>query len=142
MSNKAAVERIYRAFGEGDVPSILEHIAEDVAWDYASTSIEVPWLKRREGKNGAVDFFQAVASNLEFERFEPKLILEGDGVVVSLLDVAFTVRSTGLRISEADEIHVFRFNSEGKIAGFRHGVDTYEHFRAFSGSADTSAVTA
>ena len=133
MSNKATVEGIYKAFGEGDLASILEHIADDVLWDYASTSIEVPWLKRRQGKSEAAEFFQAVGANVEFEKFEPKEILEGEGVVVSLLDVTFTVKSTGKKITELDEIHVFRFNPEGKIVAFRHGVDSYEHFRAYFG---------
>ena len=142
MSNKSTVEDIYKAFGEGNIPAILEHLADDVIWDFASTSIEVPWLKRREGKAGAIEFFQAVGANLEFEKFEPKAILEGDGLVVGVIDVEATVRPTGKKISEVDETHVFRFNGDGKIVAFRHGVDSYEHFRAFEGSADASATTA
>ena len=32
-ANVAAVEAIYAAFGRGDVPSILERLADDVRWD-------------------------------------------------------------------------------------------------------------
>ena len=142
MSNKNTVESIYQAFGQGNVPAILEHLAENVEWDYASTSIEVPWLKRREGIGGAMEFFQAVGSLLEIDKFQVKEIVEGNRVVIALLDVSFTVRSTGAHVSEIDEIHVFRFNDEGKITAFRHGVDSYEHIRAFTASADTSGVAA
>ena len=133
MSLSDKVAGIYKAFGEQNVPAILEHIADDVEWDYGSHSIEVPWLKRREGRAGAIEFFQNVGNLLSIERFEPKQLFEGNRVVVALLDISFTVIATGNRVDEKDEIHVFRFNDEGKIAGFRHGVDSYEHFVAFNG---------
>lgn len=142
MSNKITVQKIYEAFGAGNVPAILEHLADDVKWDYASASIEVPWLKRREGINGAIEFFKAVGTELEFDKFQPTQVIEGEGVVVSLLGVSFTVRSSGARVNEVDEIHVFRFNDEGKVVAFRHGVDSYEHFRAFTTSADASGAPA
>lgn len=142
MNNRSTIEQVYKAFAEGNVPAILEHMADDVEWDYASTSIEVPWLKRRSGKEGALEFFHAVGSLLEFEEFQPKEILEGDNVVVALLDVSFKVRQNGTNVREWDEIHVFRFNDGGKITSFRHGVDSYEHFRAFTNSVGTSRVSA
>lgn len=130
MSNKQTIIEIYEAFGKGDVETILDYLDENVEWDYGSTSVSVPWLIRRDGIEDVRGFFASVAE-LEFHEFRPTEILEGDNVVVALLDVDFTVRTTGRRVHERDELHVFRFGSDGKVKKFRHGVDSYEHFRAW-----------
>lgn len=46
---------------------------------------------------------------------------------VVLVDVEFVVRHTGARVSETDEIHVWRFNEDGLGSRFKHGVDTHRH---------------
>jgi hypothetical protein len=64
------------------------------------------------------------------EKFAPKEFLEAKGVVVVLLDVAFTVKATGQRVEEHDEIHVWRFDSQGRVSQFKHGVDSHRHHLA------------
>ena len=34
MSNLATVQAIYAAFGRGDVPAILSHLTDGVAWEH------------------------------------------------------------------------------------------------------------
>ncbi|HMS08812.1 MAG TPA: nuclear transport factor 2 family protein [Pyrinomonadaceae bacterium] len=131
MNNKETVIEIYESFGKGDVDAILEHIDDNVEWDYGSTSIPVPWLMRRDGKEDVAGFFASTAA-LEFHEFRPKEILEADELVVALLDVDFTVKATGKRVHERDELHVFRFGPNGKVVKFRHGVDSFEHYRAWN----------
>jgi hypothetical protein len=97
-----------------------------VEWEYGPTSTNVPWLQRRRGRDGAAAFFASLA-HFDMHAFRPKEFLEGDGVVVVLLDVDFTVRATGRRIVEEDEIHVWRFDAEGRVVRHRHGVDTHLH---------------
>jgi ketosteroid isomerase-like protein len=126
VSNAQTVRDIYEAFGRGDVPTILSKLAPDVDWEYGQgATADVPYLRKRRGREEVGGFFEAVGGGLEFEKFEPKEILEGDGVVVALIDVAFTVKKTGKSITEEDEIHVWRFNAAGEVARFRHGVDTH-----------------
>jgi hypothetical protein len=43
-----------------------------------------PRLQPRHGKAGAAEFFASLAE-LEFHNFVPKVILEGDGLVVALV---------------------------------------------------------
>ena len=47
MSNVATVQKIYEAFGKGDVPAILAVLADDVEWesweDNSSVKAGVPW---------------------------------------------------------------------------------------------------
>jgi uncharacterized protein len=129
MSNLATVQDIYDAFGKGDVPRILGHLSEDVEWEYGAGASDVPWLQPRAGRNGAAAFLSSLAG-LQFERFEPTTFLESKDLVVVLLNVEATVTSTGVRISEEDQIHLWHFGRDGKVERFRHRIDTLQHQRA------------
>lgn len=131
MSNLRTVKEMYEAFRRGDLPSILSKLSESVEWEYGPTSTNVPWLQRREGRDGAAAFFASL-NEIEIHRFVPKTFLETESVVVVLLDVEFTVKATGKRVVEEDEIHVWRFDAEGKIVRYRHGVDTHQHQLAYT----------
>ena len=134
MSNVQTIQEIYTAFGRGDVPAILSRLSESVEWEYGPTSTSVPWLQRRRGRDGAAAFLASLAE-LEMHRFTPKEFLESDGVVVVLLDVDLTVRRTGRRIVEEDEIHVWRFDADGRVVRHRHGVDTHLHQLAWDAAS-------
>ena len=130
MTNRDRVQAIYAAFGRQDVPAILERLAEEVAWDYAYAPGEVPWLQPQHGRAGAATFFASLAL-LEIQRFEPKALLEGPGVVVALIDFDATVKATGHPIRERDEAHVWFFDGAGRVSRFRHCADTGQHMSAF-----------
>ena|SRR5688572_894079 len=129
MTNVATVQDIYDAFGKGDVPRILGHLSDNVAWEHGAGTNDVPWLQSRAGKEGAAAFLASLA-DLQFERFEPKTFLESKDLVVVLLDVEATVRSTGMPIKEEDQVHLWTFGKDGKVERFRHRVDTLKHQRA------------
>lgn len=126
MKSLETVQAIYQAFGRGDVAAILQHLAEDVEWEYPPTSTSAPWLQHRVGRDAVPGFFQSLAG-LTMERFEPREFLGNERTVVVLLDVEFTVRSTGRKVVEIDEIHVWRFNERGQVVRFKHGVDSHLH---------------
>jgi len=132
MSNLPTVQEIYEAFGRGDVPTILSRLAETVEWEYGATSLEVPWLQARRGREGAAAFFSSLAA-LDFKKFTPKTFLEDSGVVVVLLDVEFSVKATGKSVAEEDQVHIWNFNEHGKVSRFRHRVDTQKHALACAG---------
>jgi ketosteroid isomerase-like protein len=131
MSNLGTVQAIYAAFGAGDVPAILAHLADDIDWEYSGAVSEVPYLQKRYGRDAVAGFFEALAT-LEFHSFKTKEILDGGDVVVALVDVDATVKATGRRVTEEDEIHLFRFDATGKVARFRHGVNTHASVLAFT----------
>ena len=131
MKLASTVQNIYAAFGRGDIPAILEMVAEDIEWEYAPNRNEVPWLLPRRGRAGVAEFFGAVAANLEFSQFEVKHILEGELVVVGLIDLTCTVKSTGRELREVDEPHIWRFDERGRIVRFRHAADTLAQTRAW-----------
>ena len=134
MTCKETVQQMYAAFGRGDVPAILERLAPDVEWEYDASPTEVPWLQPRTGRAGAAEFFASL-ENLEFHRFEPKAILEEGSTVVALIDVDVTIRKTGLRVQEIDEVHIWHFGDDGLVTRFRHRADTLKHLRAWQGTS-------
>jgi hypothetical protein len=129
MNNLRTTEAIYEAFGRGDIPAILSRLADNVEWEYGATPTDVPWLQLRRGRDGAGAFFASLAG-IEIESFAPKRLLDGGNVVVALVDIRFTVKATGKRVSEEDEVHIWHFDREGKVARFRHRLDTHAHVQA------------
>lgn len=132
MGYTAKVQEIYEAFGKGDVPSILASLADDVDWDYGHGSTDVPWIQPRRGRDAVVAFFEALAA-VEFQKFAPKELLEAGNTVVALVDVDYTVKATGKRWAEEDEVHIWRFGSDGKVVRFKHVVDTHAVQLAYKG---------
>lgn len=129
MSIIETVQSMYAAFGRGDVPFILGKLAPDVVWEYGSADNPVPWFVKRRGPDEVMKFFQSLAE-VEFHRFEPTDLLAGKDVVVALVTLEATVKSTGKRVIEQDYAHVWRFDAAGRVARFRHCSDTWQHAQA------------
>jgi uncharacterized protein len=128
MSNIETMRQVYAAFGRGDVPAILDHFADDVRWEHwptgnAAQDADVPYMRARSGREDAAGFFQDIQDDFEMNGFDPHTFLEGDGQVAVVIEVDLTVRSTGQRVQD-EEIHLIEFDSEGKVSGFRHLLDT------------------
>ena len=132
MTHTDVVGKVYAAFAQGDVAAILAELHDDVEWEYGVSSTSVPWLQPRRGRAEVPSFFQALGSAADMHRFEVKALLEGDDLVVAVVDIEFTVRATGQRVVEEDEAHIWRFRGD-KVARFRHRADTHQHQRAYDG---------
>lgn len=129
MNSIARVQQIYEAFGKGDVPAILAALAEDVQWEYGGYPNDVPWLQPQRGRANVVKFFEALAG-MRLTKFEPRGLYGDERTVVALIDVEFTVVATGKTVVESDEVHVWHFDADGRVARFRHRVDTWQHVQA------------
>ena len=138
MSNVTTLQSMYEAFGRGDIPAIMEQVADEVEWEQWSDENSgqeagVPWLMRRTGKQGGAEFFQAVGETLEFHAFQPENFLEGGNQVAVMISFDGTAKETGERF-RGEEIHLWTFDDAGKVVGMRHYVDTAKHIRAAKGS--------
>lgn len=131
MGNLQTVQEIYEAFGRGDVPAILERLADDVEWDSDASEGSGPFMVPRRGRDQVGQFFQALGA-ADFTRFEPTAFLESDNLVVALINVTFVVKATGKSVVQEDEVHIWRFGPDGKVVNFRHRVDTHAHHLAFA----------
>ena len=132
MSHTQSVQQIYEAFGKGDIEGILGRLADNVEWEYGINSTDVPWLQPRRGRAQVAAFFQALGA-MDIHTFQPKAIIESGNTVVALADFDATVKATGRRISEEDEVHVWHFDAAGKVSRFRHRADTHQQWKAYSG---------
>lgn len=130
MGHIPGIQDIYAAFGRGDVAAILERLADSVEWEYGIASTDVPWLQPRRGREAVGGFFAALGSALEIHRFETKTFLESGNVVVALCDFEATVKATGRRIDEQDEVHIWHFDAAGQVSRFRHRADTHQQWLA------------
>jgi uncharacterized protein len=130
MTNLESIQQLYAAFGRGDVPAILEKLHPDVEWEAGlTTDPGVAYLRPGRGRAHAAAFFQALAA-LEIKGFQVTRVLGEGDVVVALCDVDFVVRATGKPIREQNEMHLWKFDAQGRIVAFRHGVDTHAHVLA------------
>jgi uncharacterized protein len=133
MSNLAVVQAIYEAFGKGNVPTILEHMADEVQWEaWADNSAQkagVPWLQAREGKGGVTEFFQTFGRLTTLKEFQVLSFMEGDHQVAVEFVIDYDVTSTGEHVRD-EEIHLWTFNKTGQVTRLRHYTDTAKHIAA------------
>jgi ketosteroid isomerase-like protein len=123
MSNLETVRAIYEAFGRGDIPFILEQLADDTVWEsWADNSAQkagVPWIQERHGREGVAEFFKIVTT-MEINRFDVLSILEGENQIAAEIVI-------GSKYFLDEEMHLWNFNAEGKITRLRHYTDTAKH---------------
>ena len=138
MSHIETVQEIYAAFGRGDVPAILDRLADDVRWEHwpdgsGAQRHGVPWLAERTGREEVGGFFAGLAA-LDIHTFAPRSFLAGDGMVAAVIELDATVVATGERFRDV-EVHVWSFGADGRVREFRHVVDTAKHVEAMTARA-------
>jgi hypothetical protein len=73
----------------------------------------------------------------DLHRFQPKTFLASGNLVVVRIDVELTVKATGTPIVEEDEVHIWYFDSQGRVTRFGHKLDTHQHWLACGGARDS-----
>ncbi len=125
--NRTIVGGIYEAFGRGDVPAIIDQMADDVAWeswpDNSAQQAAVPWMQGGLGTAAVIAFFQAISTWIPND-FQVKGIMSGGDSVVAEIEADFTVGTK--RLADC-ELHLWRLNESGKVTFFRHYIDTAKH---------------
>jgi uncharacterized protein len=127
----ATVASFYEAFGRGDIGTILDAVAEDVAWEAGAADHGLPLLTPGRGKAHVAAFFAQLGA-LEFKRFEPRYLFGSGEHVMAVIATEFLVPSTGRSVSEEAEGHLWTFGPDGEVVAFRHYSDTLQHQRAWS----------
>lgn len=134
MSEHAAtVQAMYEAFGRGDVPALLEHLADDVQWeswaDNTAQKAGVPWMQPRAGKQGVEEFFGVLAGALRITEFRVLSLMPGGNQVAAEFVLEADVPATGGHYRD-EEMHLWTFNDAGKVTRLRHYCDTAKHIAA------------
>jgi uncharacterized protein len=114
-------EQIYSAFARGDVPTILNALADDVEWRSPGPNL-IPWAGTWRGRESVATWLSKVAEAAEFEEFQPRdFFASGDKVMVLGYE-RFRVKATGrVLANELAQLYVLR---DGKITQFCEYYDT------------------
>jgi uncharacterized protein len=130
-TNAATVAAIYTAFGRGDVPAILDTLADDVAWeqwaDHSAQRVGVAHLLPRRGPAQVAEFFAVVGRWVPREFAVLDVIGTGDQVVAEIR-AEFDLPD-GRRLAD-EELHLWTFDGRGRVTRFRHYCDTAKHIAA------------
>jgi uncharacterized protein len=95
QTNERMVRNLYDAFGRGDIPTILNMLADDVDW-YDPGPPAVTHAGRYRGREDVVRFFSRIGESLAIEAFEPmEFIVQRDRGIV-LGSIRAKVKQTGL----------------------------------------------
>ncbi len=117
----ACVQTLYAAFGRGDVPAILELLADDVQWRFVGDAA-APYTAALQGRSALAGWFGDVAKVDDIQAFEPREFLVGPDHVTVIGWERTVARATG-KAFECDWVHIFSLR-EGKICRFLGLLDT------------------
>jgi uncharacterized protein len=113
VSNVAKVQGIYEAFGKGDIPAILDVLADDVEWEAwennSAVAAGVPWMTPRHGKADVVHFFET-AGQMEIVDLQVLNMMEGGNCVAVEFVFEVNLPTRGARHYRDEEMHLWTFN--------------------------------
>lgn len=128
QENLEATKAAYAAFGRGDIPAVLQDLADNVEWISPGES---PISGTIRGKAAVQEWFGKLNETMEFQIFDPHdFIAQGDKVVVLVHSETTTVRSTGKKLV-TDLAHVHT-REKGKLVRFQEYSDTLAFAHALS----------
>src|SRR5262245_43596105 len=105
MSHTETVKKLYAAFQQGDVATILESCDENVDWNNQQWSTkDLPWNGNFSGRKNLPGFFQGLAESADFDLFNPSLFVEQGKNVAVLLRIAGKLKKNGKGF-EHDSVH-------------------------------------
>lgn len=130
QSHLEAVQRLYAAYGPGDLDAVLTDVSDDVDWAAEAATSVLPWSGPRRGKAGVARFFGEIGSNVDVSEFELVGMTSNETDVVSTIHWTYTVKATGKSASMYMQ-HWWRF-ADGKIVFFRGSEDSAQSVAAFS----------
>ena len=126
----ASVQRLYAAYGQGDVDAVLAELADDVDWAAEAAGTGVPWWGPYRGRGEVPRFFKEIGTNVDVTEFDLVSFTSNDTDVVATVHWTFTVNATGKTASMYMQ-HWWRF-ANGKIVFFRGSEDSAQSLAAFS----------
>ena len=137
QDNLAIARGIYTAFGQGDIPAILNVLTDDVEF-HEPPGGAPPFTGAYYGRDGAGRFFQEMVGAVDVLMLEPhEFVAHGDTVVV-LGHYRFCPKTTGIPY-DTDWAMVWWFR-DGKIVKFQIHYDTATERLAFQSLAPREEV--
>ncbi|MGE0485155.1 MAG: nuclear transport factor 2 family protein [Gammaproteobacteria bacterium] len=128
MTNIETTQAIFAAFGAGDIPAILEHLAEDVVIEFYGPAV-IPYAGTYRGRAEARRFFETVLSSVRINQFEPEEFLADADKVIVTGHLNLNALATGGAI-DSDFVHVITL-ADGQWTRFRDFMNTAVAAAAF-----------
>ena len=128
--NIAATQKLFEAFGAGDVPGILELCEDDIRIEFYGPADIIPYADMYDGREAARCFFETVLSSVDIHVFEPEEFIADRDKVVVTGHLHLTAKATGRDIV-SDFVHVITMRN-GRWLKFRDFMNTAEAVAAFS----------
>jgi uncharacterized protein len=136
QENTALIQKLYEAFGRGDVKTILENVTEDVKWSSPGPDA-IPYSGSRSGPSEVREFFEQLARTQENVKLTiDRFIAQGDSVA-TLGRYTGNVRATG-RSLDSIVAHFFTIR-DGKVASWIGLGDTAHAASAYAAGSFTAA---
>ncbi|TFZ05445.1 hypothetical protein EZ313_01875 [Ramlibacter henchirensis] len=115
------VQAVYAAFGSGNIPGILDLLAEDVDWTFRGAR-GLAYTGTFRGRSAVEKWFGSVVQADDIQAFEPREFLAG-GEHVTVLGWERTRALPDGKVFETDWVHVFTVRG-GRVARFWGMYDT------------------
>lgn len=132
QDNLAATQKLFEAFGAGDIPGILDYVNDDIEINFYGPST-IPYAGTYNGRDEARQFFETVLSSVEINQFEPEeMLADADKVIVTGHLNLKSIRTGG--VIDSDFVHVITLQGK-KWSRFRDFMDTSVAVNAFSASS-------
>ena len=119
--NTNHVQKIFEAFGRGDVEAILGQLADDVRFVSHLDPI-VPWAGEFKGKDDVARFFYALGTSVEVTDHPVHHLVAQGNTVVAMGDVSFRVRATG-KAGSSSWVYIFEL-ADGAVQRYDQFNDT------------------
>lgn len=129
--NIAQTQKLFEAFGAGDIPGILEIVNDDILIEFYGPEDVIPYAGTYRGRDEAKSFFETVLSSVDIHVFEPEEFLADKDKVIVTGHLHLTPKTTGGTI-KSDFVHVITM-ADGKWSRFRDFMNTAAAVDAFSG---------
>ena len=128
QDNVAVVRRLYEAFAEGDVPTVLSLLSPDIEWSEAENFPYADNSPYRGPEAVLTGVFGRLGTEWDGFGAHPEEYLDAGDTVVVLGRYTGTCVATG-KAMNPEMAHIVRV-SDGQITSFRQYVDTLAVARA------------
>ncbi len=131
QANLESVQDIYAKFGQGDVPGIIAKLSDNVEWVHGADPSVVPFGGVRQGKTGAIEFFQLLGQNANITLFQPSNFRVDGNKVMNDVRVEAIALATGKAYIE-NSVFTFEIDANGKVVRWEAAGDFASVNAAFS----------
>jgi uncharacterized protein len=117
QANIQLVQQLYEAFGRGDVPSILSHLADNIDWKAVGPHSVLAYYAPRSTPQEVGQFFVDLNNEVEYSHFMPvAYYADGDKVFVPG-EYTYTLRRNG-KGGNGNWMMIYTLN-DGKVVHWR-----------------------